>query len=48
MKKSRLTILAVFCLICAMALRLFETRVKETTTEFGLKAYRKAKESGTQ
>ena len=48
MKKSRLTILAVFCLICAMALSLFATSVKATTTEFGLQEYRKAREDGAQ
>ena len=48
MKKSRLTILAVFCLICAMALSLFATSVKATTMEFGLQEYRKAREDGAQ
>ena len=48
MKKSRLTILAVFCLICAMALSIFATSVKATTMEFGLQEYRKAREDGAQ
>ena len=48
MKKSRLTILAVFCLICAMALSFFATSVKATTMEFGLQEYRKAREDGAQ
>lgn len=48
MKKSKLTIIAVVCLICAMALSIFATSVKATTMEFGLQEYRKAREDGAQ
>ena len=48
MKKNKVTILAVFCLICAMALSIFATSVKATTMEFGLQEYRKAREDGAQ
>lgn len=48
MKKSKLTIIAVVCLICAMALSFFATSVKATTMEFGLQEYRKAREDGAQ
>ena len=48
MKKSKVTILAVLCFICAMALSIFATSVKATTMEFGLQEYRKARTDGAQ
>lgn len=48
MKKSKLTILAVLCFICAMAISIFATNVKATTMEFGLQEYRKTGKDGNQ
>ena len=48
MKKSRLSLLAIPCLICAVALSIFATSVTASTTEFGLQEFRKAREDGAQ
>ena len=48
MKKSRLSLLAIPCLICAIALSIFATSVTASTTEFGLQEFRKAREDGAQ
>ena len=48
MKKSKISLCAILCLICAISLSIFATSVTATTTEFGLQEFRKAREDGAQ